>query len=41
MSSPEPFAHTDLLPIGADTTDYRLVSRNGVAVVKTELGELL
>ena len=30
MTTPEPFAHVELLPLGADTTKYRLVSRDGV-----------
>jgi fumarate hydratase class I len=41
MSAAEPFVHTDLLPLGKDDTDYRLVTRDGVAIVKTELGEFL
>ena len=28
------FSYSDLLPIGADTTKYRLVSKEGVSVVK-------
>jgi fumarate hydratase class I len=28
------FSYSDLLPIGADTTKYRLISREGVSVVK-------
>ncbi|MFM7526027.1 MAG: fumarate hydratase [Actinomycetota bacterium] len=41
MSAPEPFAHVDLLPLGKDTTEYRLVTRDGVSTTKTELGEFL
>ena len=41
MTTPEPFAHVELLPLGADTTKYRLMSRDGVSVAKTELGEFL
>ena len=28
------FSYSDLLPIGEDTTKYRLISREGVSVVK-------
>ena len=35
MSAPEPFSHVDLLPLGPDTTEYRLVTREGVSVEKT------
>jgi len=41
MTTPEPFAHVELLPLGADTTKYRLISRDGISVAKTELGEFL
>ncbi|MFM7046593.1 MAG: fumarate hydratase [Actinomycetota bacterium] len=41
MNAPEPFVHTDLLSLGKDDTDYRLITRDGVAVAKTELGEFL
>ncbi len=41
MTTPEPFAHVELLPLGPDTTKYRLISRDGVSVTKTELGEFL
>ncbi|MEY4401523.1 MAG: fumarate hydratase, class [Actinomycetota bacterium] len=41
MTAPEPFAHTELLPLGKDETEYRLVTRDGVTVTKTELGEFL
>jgi len=41
MPTPEPFAHVDLLPLGKDATEYRLVTRDGVSTAKTELGEFL
>ena len=41
MPTPEPFAHVDLLPLGKDDTEYRLVTRDGVSTTKTELGEFL
>ncbi|MGA1763166.1 MAG: fumarate hydratase [Ilumatobacteraceae bacterium] len=41
MSAPEPFVHTDLLPLAPDTTEYRLVTREGVSVEETSLGEFL
>ena len=41
MPTPEPFAHVDLLPLGKDDTEYRLVTRDGVSVAKTEVGEFL
>ena len=41
MPTPEPFAHVDLLPLGKDDTEYRLVTRDGVSTMKTELGEFL
>ena len=41
MTAPEPFAHTDLLPLGDDDTQYRLVTRDGVSVEKTSLGEFV
>ena len=36
-----PFEHVELLPLGKDDTPYRLVTRDGVDVVKTPLGEFL
>jgi len=36
-----PFEHVELLPLGKDDTPYRLVTRDGVEVVKTPLGEFL
>jgi fumarate hydratase class I len=41
VTAPEPFAHTELLPLGKDDTEYRLVTRDGVSVAKTEVGEFL
>ena len=35
------FSYSDLLPIGEDTTKYRLISREGVSVVKLGDKELL
>jgi fumarate hydratase class I len=36
-----PFEHVELLPLGKDATPYRLVTRDGVEIVKTSLGEFL
>ena len=36
-----PFDHTELLPLGKDTTPYRLVTREGINVVTTPLGDFL
>ena len=43
MSRPErdPFVHVDLLPLGEDATPYRLVTREGIDVVDTPLGEIV
>ncbi len=43
MSRPErdPFVHVDLLPLGEDATPYRLVTREGIDVVDTPLGEFV
>lgn len=41
MTAPEPFAHTELLPLGDDDTRYRLVTSDGVSVEKTSLGEFV
>jgi len=35
------FVHQDLLPIGPDTTEYRLVSTQGVETVETAVGNFL
>ena len=35
------FAFTEILPLGADTTEYRLVSTEGVSQVETPLGTFL
>ena len=39
--APDPFVHVELLPRGEDTTPYRLVTREGIDVVDTPLGEFL
>jgi fumarate hydratase class I len=36
-----PFEHVELLPLGKDDTPYRLVTRDGIEVVTTPLGEFL
>jgi fumarate hydratase class I len=41
MSTPEPFSHVELLPLGHDDTEYRLLTREGVSVVNTDVGEFL
>ncbi|MFM1790874.1 MAG: hypothetical protein RLZZ526_1201, partial [Actinomycetota bacterium] len=35
------FAFTEILPLGPDTTKYRLVSKDGVETVETPLGTFL
>ncbi|MCX6511046.1 MAG: fumarate hydratase [Actinobacteria bacterium] len=35
------FVHQDLLPLGPDTTEYRLLTTDGVEKVETELGNFL
>ena len=35
------FVHQDLLPLGPDTTDYRLLTTDGVETVETSVGEFL
>ena len=35
------FVHQDLLPLGTDTTDYRLLTTNGVETVETSVGNFL
>lgn len=35
------FVHQDLLPLGPDTTEYRLISTDGVETVETEVGKFL
>ena len=37
----EPFDYTELLPIGPDTTEYRLISTNGVDTFETSAGTFL
>ena len=43
MSAPQPapFVHTELLPLGEDTTEYRLLTRDGVDTFSTPHGEFL
>ena len=41
MTAPEPFAYSEMLPLGNDDTEYRLITREGVSVVKTDVGEFL
>jgi fumarate hydratase class I len=41
MTAPEPFVHTELLPLGDDGTQYRLVTRDGVSVESTSLGDFV
>ena len=40
-SQPAPFAHTDLLPLGPDTTEYRLLGTDGIDTFTTPHGEFL
>jgi fumarate hydratase class I len=35
------FVHQDLLPLGPDTTDYRLLTTEGVETVETSVGQFL
>ncbi len=35
------FAYTDLLPLGPDTTEYRLITTDGVSTVETAAGKFL
>ena len=37
----EPFAHTELLPLGPDTTEYRLLTTEGVSTFSTSEGTFL
>jgi fumarate hydratase class I len=43
MASPQPapFSYTELLPLGADTTEYRLLSTEGVSTFETQEGTFL
>jgi len=41
MADVPPFVHTELLPLGEDDTDYRLVTTEGVTTFDTEEGEFL
>jgi fumarate hydratase class I len=38
---PPELSHTELLPLGPDATEYRLVSTDGVSTVDTTLGSFL
>ena len=40
-SQPAPFAHTELLPLGPDTTEYRLLGTDGIDTFTTPHGEFL
>ena len=40
-SQPAPFAHTELLPLGPDTTEYRLIGTDGIDTFTTPHGEFL
>jgi fumarate hydratase class I len=39
--NPAPFSYTELLPLGDDTTEYRLISTEGVATFDTPAGTFL
>jgi fumarate hydratase class I len=41
MADVPPFAYTELLPLGDDTTEYRLVSTEGVSTFDTDAGTFL
>ena len=41
MTTPEPFVHTELLPLGPDATEYRLISNEGVSTFSTSEGVFL
>ena len=41
MTMPEPFVHSELLPLGPDTTEYRLLSTQGVSTFSTDEGTFL
>jgi len=41
MTTPEPFVHSELLPLGPDTTEYRLLSTQGVSTFSTAEGTFL
>ncbi|TSA52634.1 MAG: fumarate hydratase, partial [Actinobacteria bacterium] len=38
---PEPFAYSELLPLGPDTTEYRLLTTQGVSTFSTSEGTFL
>ena len=41
MAEVPPFTYTELLPLGADDTEYRLVTTDGVSTFDTPVGHLL
>jgi fumarate hydratase class I len=41
MADQPPFAYSELLPLGPDTTEYRLVSTDGISTFDTPEGEFL
>jgi len=41
MTTPETFVHTELLPLGPDVTEYRLISNEGVSTFSTSEGTFL
>ncbi len=41
MNTPEPFVHTELLPLGQDTTEYRCISQEGISTFSTSEGTFL
>lgn len=41
MTTPEPFVQTELLPLGPDATEYRLISNEGVSTFSTSEGTFL
>ncbi|TRZ74398.1 MAG: fumarate hydratase [Actinobacteria bacterium] len=41
MNTPEPFVHTELLPLGPDATEYRLISKEGISTFSTSEGTFL
>ncbi|MGE5210044.1 MAG: fumarate hydratase, partial [Acidobacteriota bacterium] len=41
MAEVPPFKYTELLPLGADDTEYRLVSTEGVSTFETPEGTFL
>lgn len=41
MTADAPFAYSELLPLGPDTTDYRLISTEGISTFSTSEGTFL